>query len=86
MFSFQFAFFCLAFVLSVAMAIPTESLEEDDLDFDVRGPAGLKKCQDLIEKNKALLKACKKSGSKKTKNKFNQFLFATTMVTNNSLP
>ena len=56
-FSFQLGFFCLAVALSVALA-------DDDLDFDVRGPAGLKKCQDLIEKNKGLLKACKKSGRK----------------------
>ena len=68
------------------MAIPTESLEDDDLDFDVRGPAGLKKCQDLIEKNKALLKACKKSGRKKPPKKLIQLLFATTIVTNNTLP
>jgi len=57
-------FFCLAVVLSVALAVPAVSLEDDDLDFDVRGPAGLKKCQDLIQKNNGLLKSCLKSGRK----------------------
>ena len=61
--SFQLAaLFCLAMAVSTSFAAPTTD-DDFSLDFEERGPDGLKKCTRLLEKQQKAFTKCKQTGS-----------------------
>ena len=46
------------------MALEDLEAEDFDLDFEARGPDGLKKCQKMMEKLVTAYRACAKKGKK----------------------
>ena len=57
------ALFCLALSLSTTSLADSSSDEEFSLDFEARGPEGLKKCTLLMAKQQKALAKCKKSAA-----------------------
>ena len=58
------ALFCLAVTLSTTLALEDFETSDFDLDFEARGPDGLKKCQKMMEKLVTVYRACAKKGKK----------------------
>ena len=50
------------------MALEDLEAEDFDLDFEARGPDGLKKCQKMMEKLVTAYRACAKKGKKNSEN------------------
>ena len=59
------ALFCLAVAMSNTHALEDFESGDFDLEFEARGPDGLKKCQKMMEKLVTAYRTCVKKGEKK---------------------
>ena len=66
----QIVFFCLAVIVSVALAEISEAEDKNDIEFDIdlsdrKSPDVLKRCRHAIKENRHRFKACNRKGEGK---------------------